>query len=204
MLLIKDEYVVHKKQCWQGSSSVTKTHRPWQPHTFSKQGEINKPSSRPPASLLTPLTSSPPATGVTGRSGNSCQHLAWGCSIALGRADACSAGRGFNFFFKKSYELLLILTNATSFPSKFKFIASTVPLPVSGDDLSALLLKITSLKCNSSTFYYFRILQENWKTLLCLPQFKCQHNFQTKEVHLELLDEKKFKNLRSVLLQIVC
>lgn len=78
-------------------------------------------------------------------------------------------------------------------PINFQFIASTAPLPASGNDLSALLLKITSLKCNSSTFHYFRILQENWRTFLCLLQFKCQHNFQTREVDLELLEEKKIK-----------
>lgn len=83
-------------KCHKNTSALTAT------HIFQARRNYQTIFSSPP-SLLIPLTSSPPALGVTGRSGKPCQHLAWACSITLGGADDCSAGRDIFFFFFRNH-----------------------------------------------------------------------------------------------------
>lgn len=150
-------------ECHKNTPALTAT------HVF--QARRNKQTIFSSLSLLIPPASSPPATGITGRSGKSCQHLAWGCSIAFGGAmvhrwlvPAQQAG----IFL----EIICIPANShkcNGIPANFQFIVPTVPSPASSDTLSAFLLKIRSLKCNSSIFWHLRIQQENQKTLLWFP-----------------------------------
>lgn len=64
------KHLPDKRWCLRGSSSVMKTHHPWQPHMFSRHEETNKPPSAPSLYLLLP-----PAAVVTSISGK--PHSTW-------------------------------------------------------------------------------------------------------------------------------